>query len=293
MGVGDQGDARGKAAYAAEHSQSGFKWRQQERVREAAFARVGQEGVSGSHWQQVGALANKTLSQVESNCSDCLQGTESIGCHQRQSMPVSSTRPFYYPICTLTQSLPSFAATAAAGKENTAQNLFYTADNKLVRSVSDCLFPQEAVYFIAGVGVVYSRPPANCQTFFLGHTDDVLSLALCAAPVKFDGQTYPARTLVATGQVGAIWYGCLRAGLYGVVARQVLCALAAPDLSRTHSCCHWAGWCHLIRLSKGRAVWCGCQVAPLRACCLRLDLSLKGSCQKRTDAQGSARGPHY
>jgi len=77
------------------------------------------------------------------------------------------------------------------GKENTAQNLFYTADNKLV-------------YFIAGVGVVYSRPPANCQTFFLGHTDDVLSLALCAAPVKFDGQTYPARTLVATGQITSV-----------------------------------------------------------------------------------------
>jgi len=57
------------------------------------------------------------------------------------------------------------------------------------------------VYFTAGVGVVYSRPPANTQTFFLGHTDDILSLALCPAPVKFDGQTYPGRTLVATGQV--------------------------------------------------------------------------------------------
>ncbi len=57
------------------------------------------------------------------------------------------------------------------------------------------------VYFIAGVGVVYNRPPANTQTFFLGHNDDILSLALCPAPVKFDGQTYPARTLVATGQV--------------------------------------------------------------------------------------------
>lgn len=57
------------------------------------------------------------------------------------------------------------------------------------------------VYFIAGVGVVYSRPPANTQTFFLGHTDDILSLAMCPAPVKFEGQTYPARTLVATGQV--------------------------------------------------------------------------------------------
>jgi len=60
------------------------------------------------------------------------------------------------------------------------------------------------VYFIAGVGVVYSRPPANTQTFFLGHTDDILSLAMCPAPVKFDGQTYPACTLVATGQVRGI-----------------------------------------------------------------------------------------
>ncbi|KAF5831718.1 WD40-repeat-containing domain protein [Dunaliella salina] len=74
------------------------------------------------------------------------------------------------------------------GKENTAQNIFYTAENKLV-------------YYVAGVGVVYNRPPDNSQAFFLGHSDDVLSLALCPAPVEFDHEVYPARTLVATGQI--------------------------------------------------------------------------------------------
>jgi hypothetical protein len=35
-----------------------------------------------------------------------------------------------------------------------------------------------------------------------GHNDDISSLALCPAAVDFDGRQYPARTLVATGQVG-------------------------------------------------------------------------------------------
>jgi len=63
------------------------------------------------------------------------------------------------------------------------------------------LCPPTQVYYAAGVGVVYAQPPAHAQTFFLGHTNDVQSLALCPAAVKFDGQEFPARTLVATGQV--------------------------------------------------------------------------------------------
>lgn len=36
------------------------------------------------------------------------------------------------------------------GKDNTAQNLFYTSENKVV-------------YFTAGIGVVYQRPPVHHQ----------------------------------------------------------------------------------------------------------------------------------
>ncbi|XP_032883277.1 echinoderm microtubule-associated protein-like 5 isoform X3 [Amblyraja radiata] len=56
-------------------------------------------------------------------------------------------------------------------------NLYYTAT-------------KEIVYFVAGVGVVYNTREHK-QKFFLGHNDDVISLAL-----------HPERTLVATGQVG-------------------------------------------------------------------------------------------
>lgn len=76
-----------------------------------------------------------------------------------------------------------------AGKENTHQNLFYTAENKVV-------------YYTAGVGVVYQQPPVHHQYFFLGHTDDISSIALCPAEIDFNGRKYPAKTLVATGQVG-------------------------------------------------------------------------------------------
>ncbi|XP_048456030.1 echinoderm microtubule-associated protein-like 5 [Rhincodon typus] len=56
-------------------------------------------------------------------------------------------------------------------------NLYYTAS-------------KEIVYFVAGVGVVYNTREHK-QKFFLGHNDDIISLAL-----------HPERTLVATGQVG-------------------------------------------------------------------------------------------
>ncbi|XP_078612841.1 echinoderm microtubule-associated protein-like 6 [Branchiostoma floridae x Branchiostoma japonicum] len=48
----------------------------------------------------------------------------------------------------------------------------------------------DVVYFTAAVGIVYN-PDKHTQRFFMGHNDDIISLAL-----------HPERTLVATGQVG-------------------------------------------------------------------------------------------
>jgi len=74
------------------------------------------------------------------------------------------------------------------GATLTSQNLFYNCNG-------------QAVYFVAGVGVVYSKPPAHRQHFFLGHNDDIKSLAMCPASVTCEDQQYPAGSLVATGQV--------------------------------------------------------------------------------------------
>ncbi|PFX18604.1 Echinoderm microtubule-associated protein-like 6 [Stylophora pistillata] len=63
-------------------------------------------------------------------------------------------------------------------------NLYYTSS-------------KEIVYFVAGVGVV-SNTRENSQRFFLGHNDDIISLAL-----------HPERQLVATGQVGKDPYVCV------------------------------------------------------------------------------------
>ncbi|XP_017909358.1 PREDICTED: echinoderm microtubule-associated protein-like 5 isoform X11 [Capra hircus] len=63
-------------------------------------------------------------------------------------------------------------------------NLYYTA-------------AKEIVYFVAGVGVVYS-PREHRQKFYRGHSDDIISLAL-----------HPERALVATGQVGKEPYICV------------------------------------------------------------------------------------
>ncbi|XP_072031189.1 echinoderm microtubule-associated protein-like 6 isoform X3 [Amphiura filiformis] len=63
-------------------------------------------------------------------------------------------------------------------------NLYYTAT-------------KEVVYFVAGVGVVYNVKN-HAQKFFLGHDDDIVSLAL-----------HPEKTLVATGQVGKDPYICI------------------------------------------------------------------------------------
>ena len=74
------------------------------------------------------------------------------------------------------------------GLHNTTQNLFYNALG-------------DAVYYTAGVGVVYSRPPSHSQRFFLGHSDDVKCISMLDSAVTFRGEAYPAKTLVATGQV--------------------------------------------------------------------------------------------
>uniref|UniRef100_A0AAY4A246 Echinoderm microtubule-associated protein-like 5 n=1 Tax=Denticeps clupeoides TaxID=299321 RepID=A0AAY4A246_9TELE len=63
-------------------------------------------------------------------------------------------------------------------------NLYYTA-------------AKEIVYFVAGVGVVYNAREHK-QKFYLGHNDDIISLAL-----------HPERVLVATGQVGKEPYICV------------------------------------------------------------------------------------
>ncbi|XP_064600933.1 echinoderm microtubule-associated protein-like 6 [Liolophura sinensis] len=63
-------------------------------------------------------------------------------------------------------------------------NLYYTAH-------------KEVVYFVAGVGIVYNLREHR-QKFFLGHDDDIVSLAL-----------HPERTLVATGQIGKKPYICV------------------------------------------------------------------------------------
>ncbi|XP_068597059.1 echinoderm microtubule-associated protein-like 6 [Brachionichthys hirsutus] len=56
---------------------------------------------------------------------------------------------------------------------------------------------KEVVYFVAGVGVVYNARE-HSQRFYLGHSDDIISLAL-----------HPERSLVATGQVGKDPYVCV------------------------------------------------------------------------------------
>uniref|UniRef100_A0A3P8UFH2 EMAP like 6 n=1 Tax=Cynoglossus semilaevis TaxID=244447 RepID=A0A3P8UFH2_CYNSE len=63
-------------------------------------------------------------------------------------------------------------------------NLYYTAG-------------KEVVYFVAGVGVVYNTRD-HTQKFYLGHNDDIISLAL-----------HPDKVQVATGQVGKEPYICV------------------------------------------------------------------------------------
>ncbi|KAG2422675.1 hypothetical protein HXX76_015839 [Chlamydomonas incerta] len=86
------------------------------------------------------------------------------------------------------------------GKDSTAQNLFYNALGQMV-------------YFVAGVGIVYTPPTGDpgsaaagaghSQHFFLGHTDDIKAMALCPAEVDVAGKKFPGRTIAATGQVSS------------------------------------------------------------------------------------------
>ena len=71
-----------------------------------------------------------------------------------------------------------------AGLRNTANNL-------------ECLADGTAVYYTAGVGVVYDAA-AHAQRFFVGHDDDVTCLALDSS-----------RDYVATGQVGREAWVCV------------------------------------------------------------------------------------
>ncbi|CAF95573.1 unnamed protein product [Tetraodon nigroviridis] len=63
-------------------------------------------------------------------------------------------------------------------------NLYYTAG-------------KEVVYFVAGVGVVYNTRD-HTQKFYLGHNDDIISLAI-----------HPDKVQVATGQVGKDPFICI------------------------------------------------------------------------------------
>uniref|UniRef100_G3Q8V6 EMAP like 6 n=1 Tax=Gasterosteus aculeatus aculeatus TaxID=481459 RepID=G3Q8V6_GASAC len=63
-------------------------------------------------------------------------------------------------------------------------NLYYTAG-------------KEVVYFVAGVGVVYNTRE-HTQKFYLGHNDDIISLAI-----------HPDKVQVATGQVGKDPFICI------------------------------------------------------------------------------------
>ena len=85
------------------------------------------------------------------------------------------------------------------GVTATSKNLFYTGSG-------------EVAYFTAGVGVVLSRgergrPATQSQRFFLGHNDDISSMAVLEAPVTARGVAYPARTLAPTGQVTNVQNG--------------------------------------------------------------------------------------
>eukprot|EP00892_Ulva_mutabilis_P007281 jgi/Ulvmu1/4925/UM203_0004.1 len=91
-----------------------------------------------------------------------------------------------------------------AGFNTTSCNLFYNCN-------------REVVYYVAAVAVVYTPPADSCdggdtplghtQRFFLGHDDDIRSLALCPAAAQVDATSYPANALVATGQVTSTEHG--------------------------------------------------------------------------------------
>ena len=60
----------------------------------------------------------------------------------------------------------------------------------------------EIVYHVAAVGIVYNRD-RHSQRFYLGHTDDILCLAI-----------HPSKDIVATGQVWLTRDSCRHVGLF-------------------------------------------------------------------------------
>lgn len=124
----------------------------------------------------------------------------------------------------------------APGANNTAQNLFYTGEGR-------------AVYYTAGVGVVYERRPAHRQWFFVGHKDDIKSIALCPAAVSHNGQQYGPGRLVATGQVRP-W----------VLAGVLLTCVARRCATSDGACAPGTGgasWCaRCTCLCRGRRMGC-------------------------------------
>jgi len=80
-----------------------------------------------------------------------------------------------------------------AGKFNSSKNVFYNSDDKVV-------------YYTAGLGIVYEHD-THSQSFYHGHNDDISALTLCPVDVEVNGATYPAKSLVATGQVSHVEEG--------------------------------------------------------------------------------------
>lgn len=73
------------------------------------------------------------------------------------------------------------------------------------------------LYYVAGVAIVYTPPadstdgsgaPAgHTQNYFLGHDDDIKSMALCPSAVQVDNRSFPANSIAATGQVCSTSHG--------------------------------------------------------------------------------------
>ena len=98
--------------------------------------------------------------------------------------PAGSDRDGHAPASAPRESLELEWVHGYAGLRNTANNL-------------ECLADGTAVYYTAGVGVVYDAA-AHAQRFFVGHDDDVTCLALDSS-----------RDYVATGQVGREAWVCV------------------------------------------------------------------------------------
>ena len=71
------------------------------------------------------------------------------------------------------------------------------------------------MYYVAGLVVVYTPPPdtaedreemgdGHCQHFFLGHDDDIKSLAVCSAPVQVSNIT---QTFILSSQLNHTFLG--------------------------------------------------------------------------------------